>query len=140
MVIVAVSLIVVFKTIEHMIYSWLLMIITMYLLGHEPIATDNKPFQRYWSSAVNEALFRSLKAGAPPSRIARILTAAQGHSGDWITAYPIALVGTRLDDEALRISVALRVGLNVCLAHQCRCGATVQSDGLHPLSCRFSAG
>ena len=27
-----------------------------------------------------------------------------------------------------------------CLAHQCRCGATVQSDGLHPLSCRFSAG
>ena len=40
----------------------------------------------------------------------------------------------------LQISVALRVGLNVCLAHQCRCGATVQSDGLHPLSCRFSAG
>ena len=27
-----------------------------------------------------------------------------------------------------------------CLAHQCRCGATVQSDGLHPLSCRISAG
>ena len=25
-------------------------------------------------------------------------------------------------------------------AHQFRCGATVQSDGLHPLSCRFSAG
>ena len=45
-----------------------------------------------------------------------------------------------MDNEALRISVALRVGLNVCLAHKCRCGATVQSDGLHPLSCRFSAG
>ena len=45
-----------------------------------------------------------------------------------------------MDDETLQISVALRVGLNVCLAHQCRCGATVQSDGLHPLSCRFSAG
>ena len=45
-----------------------------------------------------------------------------------------------MDDEALRISVALRVGLNVCLAHQCRCGATVQSDGLHPLSCHFIAG
>ena len=59
---------------------------------------------------------------------------------DWITAYPIAQVGTRLDDETLRISVALRVGLNVCFAHHDRCGATVQSDGLHPLSCRFSAG
>ena len=45
-----------------------------------------------------------------------------------------------MDDETLWISVALRLGLNVCLAHQCRCGATVQSDGLHPLSCRFSAG
>ena len=109
-------------------------------LGHELITTDKKPFQRYWSSAVHKALFHSLKAGAPPSRLARILTAAQGHSGDWITAYPIAQVGSRLDDETLRISVALRIGLNVCLAHQCRCGATVQSDGLHPLSCRFSAG
>ena len=47
---------------------------------------------------------------------------------------------TLLDNKTLRISVALRVGLNVCLAHQCRCGATVQSDGLHPLSCCFSAG
>ena len=109
-------------------------------LGHELITTDKKPFQRYWSSAVHKALFHSLKAGAPPSRLARILTAAQGHSGDWITAYQIAQLGTRLDDETLRISVALRVGLNVYLAQQCRCGATVQSDGLHPLSCRFSAG
>ena len=64
----------------------------------------------------------------------------QGHSGNRITAYPIAQTWTRLNDEALRISAALRVGLNVCLAHQCRCGATVQSDGLYPLSCRFSAG
>ena len=109
-------------------------------LRHEPIATDKKPLQRYWSSALHDALFRSLKAGAPPSRLARILTATQGHLGDWITAYPIAQVGTRLDDEILRIKIAFRVGLNVCLAHQCRCGATVQSDGLHPLSCRFSAG
>ena len=109
-------------------------------LGHEIITTDLKPFQRYWSSAVHEALFRSIKAGAPPSRLDRILTAGIGYSGDWITAYPIADVGTRLDDETLPISVALRVGLNVCLAHQCRYGATVQSDGIHPLSCRFSAG
>ena len=109
-------------------------------LGHEPIVTDKKPFQRHWSSAVHKALFRSIKAGAPPSRLARILTAAHGHSGDCITPYQIAQVGTRLDDETLRISVALRVGLNICLAHQCRCGATVQSDGLNPLSCRLSVG
>ena len=87
----------------------------------------------------HEALFCSIKADTPSSRIARIMTAAQGHPGDWITAYPIAQDGTRMDDKTLRISVAVRVSLNVCLAHQC-CGATVQSDGLHPLSCRYTAG
>ena len=35
-------------------------------LGHEPIATDKKPFHRYWSSVVHEALFRSPRAGARP--------------------------------------------------------------------------
>ena len=109
-------------------------------LGHELITTDKKPFQRYWASAVYEALCCYLKSGAPPSRLARILTDAQRHLGDRITVYRIAQVGIRLDDESQRISIALRVGLNICLANQCRCGATVQSEGLHPLSCRLSAG
>ena len=102
-------------------------------LGREPITTDKKSFQQYWSIDVHETLFRFLKADAPPSRLACIFTVAQGHSGDWITAYPIAPVGIRLEDETLWISVALRVGLNVCPAHQCPCWAAVQSDGLHPL-------
>ena len=88
----------------------------------------------------NQLSTRLYSVLSKPSRLARIMTAAQGHSGDWITAYSIAQVGNRLDDRNPRISVALRVGLNVSLANQCRCGATVQSDGLHPLSCRFSAG
>ena len=54
--------------------------------------------------------------------------------------YPIAQVWTSLDDETQRISVCLRVGLNVCLTHQCLCGAIVKSDGLHPFACRLSAG
>ena len=93
--------------------------------GLKPIMTDKKPFQRYWLSAVHRTLFCSLKSDAPPSCLARIMTATQRHSGDWITAYAIAQVGTLLDNEALQISVALRVGLNVCLAHQCQCGVTV---------------
>ena len=112
----------------------------MTALGHEPNTTDKMPFQRFWSSAVHEVLFRSLISDAQPSRIACIMTAKQSHSDDWITAYSIAQVGTRIDEEAIRIGVALRAGLNVCLAHQCRCGVTVQSDDLHPPSCRFTAG
>ena len=109
-------------------------------LGHKLTTTDKKPFQRYWSSSVHDTLFRSLKDDAPPIRLASILTATKSHSDGWITAYQIAQVWTRLDNETLRISVALRVGHNVCLAHQCRCGSIVQSDGLRPLSCRLSAG
>ena len=105
-------------------------------LGHKLITTDKKPFQRYWSSAVHESQFRCINAGAPPSRLVRILTAAKGNSGDRISAKPNRSSWTRLDDETLRIIVALRVGLNVCLEHHCRCGATIQSDGPHPLSCR----
>ena len=84
-------------------------------LGHEPITTDRKPFKWHWSSTVHEDLFRSLKADASPSRQARIMTAAQGQSGDWITAYPIAQIETQLNDEVLRIGIALRVILQIYL-------------------------
>ena len=34
-------------------------------LRHEPITTDKQPFKRYWSTAVNEALFCALKVDTP---------------------------------------------------------------------------
>ena len=37
-------------------------------------------------------------------------------------------------------SVPPRLCLPVCAPHKCRCGAIVDRYGLHPLSCRFSAG
>jgi hypothetical protein len=51
----------------------------------------------------------------------------------------MSLVGTRLDDTAMRIAVALRLGAPVCIPHRCICGATVDSTGIHGLSCRKSA-
>ena len=97
-------------------------------------------FDRKWSSAFHEDLFSPQKYDAPPSRLAPIMTATKRHLGDRITALQIVQFGSRLDDETLRIGVAHQVALNVCLALHCRCGVTVQSDGIHPLSCRFSAG
>ena len=57
------------------------------VFGHEPITTDNKPFQWYLTTFVHEALFHALIADVPPCRLAHIMTAAQGHSGDWNTVY-----------------------------------------------------
>ena len=43
------------------------------------------------------------------------------------------------DDQQLRISIGLRLGANICVAHTCHCGKRVERDGLHSLSCTKSA-
>ena len=40
----------------------------------------------------------------------------------------------------MRIAVELRLGAPLCMPHQCVCGAAVDSNGTHGLSCRKSAG
>ena len=41
----------------------------------------------------------------------------------------------------VRIAVGLRLGLNLCLPHECiLCGVAVDASGTHGLSCRFSRG
>jgi len=59
------------------------------------------------------------------------LAATSHHCGDWLFALPIASCGLKLDDEAVRVAVGLRLGLNLCVLHQCHCGAPVDASGLH---------
>jgi len=40
---------------------------------------------------------------------ASFLAASRQHSGDWLFAMPIASCGLRLDDEAVRVAVGLRL-------------------------------
>ena len=62
------------------------------------------------------------------------------HSGDWLFALPIASCGLRLDDEAVRVAVGLRLGLELCTPHQCHCGSLVDARGLHSFVCRRAPG
>jgi hypothetical protein len=55
---------------------------------------------------------------------ARLLAASSPQSGDWLHAMPISSCGLRLDDEAIRVSVGLRLGLNLCEPHPCPCGSS----------------
>lgn len=71
---------------------------------------------------------------------ARLLAVSAPHSGDWLQALPISSCGLRLDDEAVRVAVGLRLGAKLCEPHQCPCGASVDPEGTHGLACRRSAG
>ena len=71
---------------------------------------------------------------------ARLLASMAPHSGDWLHALPISSCGLRLDDEAIRVAVGLRLGINLCQPHQCPCGTLVDARGTHGLACRRSSG
>ena len=40
----------------------------------------------------------------------------------------------------IRAAVGLRLGAALCQAHQCPCGALVEVNGLHGLSCKLGSG
>ena len=71
---------------------------------------------------------------------ARLTAIRAQHSSDWLFALPISACGRRLGDEAIRVAVGLRLGLNICEPHTCPCGANVNACGLHGLACKRSAG
>ena len=101
--------------------------------------TDVK--QRSWDQPVVNAEFNALMGRQTEAyHRARLMAAAAEHSGDWLNALPITSCGLRLDNEAVRVAVGLRLGCSLCQPHQCPCGAMVDTRGSHALSCRFSAG
>ena len=71
----------------------------------------------------------------------KVFIAHQGKFGSqWLNVVPCKNLGEKLDDQQLRISIGLRLGANICVAHTCHCGKRVERDGLHGLSCTKSAG
>ena len=71
---------------------------------------------------------------------ARLLAASAPHSGDWLHALPLSACDLRLDNEAVRVAVGLRLGTSLCEPHQCPCGKQVDARGTHGLSCKRGAG
>ena len=96
--------------------------------------------QKEWDNCQCLKLVESLKISLDQHRLACLISAMAPHSGAWLNSLPCSSFGTLLDNESLRIGVAIRLGLRVCSSHKCRCGALVDEFGLHPLSCRLSAG
>ena len=77
---------------------------------------------------------------ADPRQKAVLLAVMAPHFGDWLSALPIASCGLRMDDESVRVAVALRLGLGVCVPHSCSCGAAVDAWGQHAFVYKHALG
>ena len=71
---------------------------------------------------------------------ARLIAVSAAHSSNWLNALPIASCGFRIDNENIRVAIGLRFGTALCQPHLCPCGAIVEEDGLHGLSCKLGNG
>jgi len=52
-------------------------------------------------------------------------------TGSQQSAVPITACGLRMSDEAVRVTVGLRLGTELGQARQCICGETVDTRGSH---------
>lgn len=96
--------------------------------------------QRSWDSIGVKRIFDGLLEASVGVDRARLLAVSRPESGAWLQALPSPHLGTLLDNDSLRVAVALRLGCNLCEPHLCICGSMVESNGHHALSCLRCAG
>ena len=106
----------------------------------EPVG-DKRQRQKSWDLPVAQVVLQDLvnEATAPTTR-ARLLAVSSPHAGDWLNALPIPSLGLKLDNESLRIAVALRLGVQTAMPYKCICGSLVEGSATHGLDCRKIGG
>ncbi|GAU95301.1 hypothetical protein RvY_06943 [Ramazzottius varieornatus] len=106
----------------------------------EPPVPELRRQQKAWDMALLKEIHEQLVSTASDNDKARLLAVSDKNSGSWLHALPLPSLGNLLDNNALRISIGLRLGAKLCRPHVCRCGASVDEFGQHGLSCKFSGG
>ena len=110
---------------------------TSVIAPHGPAMLRQKSWDRPCCQSIAAKL---LSKCASSSDRARLLASQSSGSGAWLEALPLTSIGLKLDDTSLAIAASLRIGAPVVFAHTCVCGARVERDGHHGLSCKRSAG
>lgn len=97
--------------------------------------------QKSWDLPVANLVLQDLIDQAPdPTSRSRLMAVSAPYAGVWLNAVPIPSLGLKLDNESLRISVALRLGVQITMPYTCVCGKPVQGTATHGLDCRKSSG
>ena len=89
-------------TFDEVMQQWLSMSNAARPTDFRQRAVDNLVVEREFDSLFNRQTETYHRA--------RLLAAASEHSGDWLHAIPITACGLRLDYEAIRMAVGLRLG------------------------------
>ena len=91
--------------------------------------------QKKWTQPVFVITAQVLISKMDDKRL-KVFNAHEGKFGsEWLNVVPCKNLDLKLDDQQLRISIGLRLGANICVAHPCYCGKRVERDGLNGLSC-----
>lgn len=117
--------------------------LTTWSLGHssDPPSDPDSSKQRAWDAPRVKAAFAKFLEGCTPQDTGRLLAVQRKETGAWLTAPPVSSLGLRLEDDAVRIGVGLRLGTPLCSAHKCTlCGNQVDDRGTHGLHCRKKTG
>ncbi|XP_055349954.1 uncharacterized protein LOC129596644 [Paramacrobiotus metropolitanus] len=97
--------------------------------------------QKAWDTPATLHAFSRLAAiRTTQEEVAHLKAVSVPESGVWIHALPAACLGNLLENNAFRISVALRLGAPIVTPHVCVCGGLVDELGRHGLRCKRSAG
>ena len=73
--------------------------------------------QSCWDQVACKATYSTLLKNCDQPRRIRLLAGSTPYSGAWLNALPSSSVGTHLEQDCLRIGLALRIGQPVCAEH-----------------------
>ena len=109
------------------------------LLGGKTVPSHPEK-QRAWMLPLQKLHHEELSSRLDNVGRSRLNGCSSPGSGDWINALPSSKLGLRLNDNQLRIGIAMRLGSPVSYPHKCVCGVEADGFGHHKLCCRRSSG
>ena len=106
----------------------------------EPVG-DARHRQKSWDLPLAHVVLKDIiNEATDPTTRARLLAVSSPHASDWLNAIPIPALGLKLENESLRIAVALRLGVQTAMPYKCICGTSVEGSATHGLDCRKIGG
>src|SRR6218665_2679937 len=86
----------------------------------QPISAESIWKQKMWDRPLIESDKAVISAAySDPINRARLNAVTSPYARDWLSTIPVRNCGLDLSNEAIRVAIGLRLGLDLCTPHQC---------------------